>query len=78
MRSGTAPAGGNVAIETAVGTWDGFITTRVFARDDSSPTANPCGGDNTIRWVSIDGSGGILTTASVCRNVATKEIGGLW
>lgn len=74
--TGSAPTGGNTAVESAVATWDGFITTRAFSRDDSSPSTNPCGGVNTVRWTSIDGSGGVLATASVCRNVATKEIVG--
>ena len=71
-----AVSGGNTAIENAVSTIDGFVNTRVFTRDDVSPTANPCGGDNRVVWASIDGAGGILATASVCRNVATKEIRG--
>lgn len=74
--TGAAPTGGNAAVEDAIATWDGFITTRAFSRDDSSPSANPCGGVNTVQWVSIDGSGGVLATAGVCRNVATKEIVG--
>lgn len=69
-------SGGNTAIENAVATWGGFITTRDFTRDDVNPSTNLCGGDNEIRWGSIDGPGGILATASVCRNVATKEIVG--
>lgn len=69
-------SGGNTAIEDAVSTIDGFVETRTFARDDDSPTGNPCGGDNRVVWASIDGSGDVLATASVCRNVATKEIGG--
>lgn len=69
-------SGGNTAIETAVATWDGFITSRAFARNDTNPTANPCGGNNTVAWASIDGDGNVLATASVCRNVATKEIAG--
>ncbi len=66
----------NTAVESAVVTWDGFVTTRTFVRDDTTPSANPCGGVNTVQWASIDGSGGVLATASVCRNVATKEIVG--
>lgn len=73
---GSAPAGGNAAIENAVATWDGFVTTRAFSRDDSSPSVNPCGGANTVQWAAIDGPGEVLATASVCRNVATKEIVG--
>jgi hypothetical protein len=68
--------GGNTAIESAVSTIDGFVTTREFTRDDSSPSSNPCGGVNEVVWTSIDGPGEVLATASVCRNVATKEIGG--
>ena len=69
-------AGGNTAIEAAIATLDGFITTRTFTRDDGSPSSNPCGGVNTVRWAAIDGSGGILATASVCRKLVTKEIRG--
>ncbi len=69
-------SGGNTAIESAVSTVDGFVTTRGFARDDGSPSSNSCGGVNEVVWASIDGSGGVLATASVCRNVATKEIAG--
>ena len=69
-------AGGNAAIDTAIGTWDGFITTRTFVHDNSSPTPNPCDGFNTVQWSPIDGSGGVLASTSVCRNVATKEIAG--
>ncbi|OGH19827.1 MAG: hypothetical protein A3D74_00965 [Candidatus Levybacteria bacterium RIFCSPHIGHO2_02_FULL_37_13] len=68
--------GGNTAIETAEATLDGFVTTRTFIRDDASPTANLCGGNNRVVWASIDGADGVLATASVCRNVATKEIAG--
>ena len=74
--TGSAPTGGNTAVENAIAIWDGFVTTRTFVRDDGSPSTNPCGGVNTVQWVSIDGSGGTLATASVCRNVATKEIVG--
>lgn len=74
--TGLAPTGGNVAVENAVATWGSFVTIRDFSRDDSSPSANPCGGVNTVQWVSIDDSDGVLATASVCRNVATKEIVG--
>jgi hypothetical protein len=38
---------------------------------------NPCTGEaNTIEWAPIDGSGGVLASTSICRNVATKEIVG--
>ena len=79
--------GGNSAIEAAEATLEAFITTRAFERNDGSPTFNPCrdadgdgqqdaGEDNEVRWAAIDGAGDILATASVCRNVATKEIAG--
>lgn len=69
--------GGNTAIENAKTTWDGFVTTRAFTRNDSTTQTNPCTGNpNTIQWSTIDGVGGALATASVCRNVATKAIGG--
>lgn len=71
---GTVPD--NTAVEAAIATWDGFITTRTFVRDDGSPTANPCGGDSSVVWTAMDGSGGILAATSVCRNVVTKEIAG--
>lgn len=76
--SGTeAVSGGNTAVESAEATWDSFVTTRNFSRNDSTSQTNPCTGNpNTIQWAAIDGSGGVLATASVCRNVATKEIGG--
>ena len=69
--------GGNTAIETAEQTWDGFITTRLFTRKATPAGTNPCTGlKNTIQWVNIDGAGGVLASASVCRNVVTKAIGG--
>ncbi len=72
-----AISGGNSAIESAEETWDGFITTRSFSRNDSTTQLNPCNFiPNTIQWVTIDGPDGILASASICRNVATKEIGG--
>lgn len=72
-----ATAGGNTAIEAAEATVDGFITTRIFSRDDATTQTNPCTGQpNTVHWASIDGEGDVLATASVCRNVATKAIGG--
>lgn len=71
-----AVTGGNTAIENAVETWDSFVTTRNFIRNDASPTPNPCGGNNTVQWATIDGAGNVLAAASVCRNVATKEIVG--
>lgn len=70
-------SGGNTAIGNAVATWDGFIVPRSFSHNESTTQTNPCTGNaNTILWSSIDGSGGVLATASVCRNVATKEIVG--
>jgi hypothetical protein len=74
--TGTAPSEFNNAIEAAEATWDTFITTREFVRDDTSPTANPCWGNNRIVWAPIDGPGSILSVTSVCRNVVTKEIVG--
>ncbi len=69
--------GGTAAVESAIATWDGFITTRTLSRNDGTTQTNLCtGAANTIQWASIDGSGGVLATASVCRNVATKEIVG--
>jgi len=73
---GAAPTGGNTAVEEAVAHWDSFVTTRDFIRDDANPSPNPCGGVNTVQWATIDGPGGVLATASVCRNVASKEIVG--
>jgi len=76
--TGTQPVGGgNTAIETAEDTWDFFVTTRTFSRNDATTQTNPCTDNpNTVRWASIDGSGGVLASAAVCRNVATKEIVG--
>lgn len=72
-----AVTGGNTAAETAVATWDGFITTRNFVRNESTPQTNLCSGQsNKVQWVYIDGPGNVLASASVCRNVATKAIGG--
>ena len=70
-------SGGNSAIETAEATWDGFITTRAFTHNDATTQINPCtGASNKVQWAAIDGAGDTLATASVCRNVATKEIAG--
>lgn len=70
-------SGGNTAIGNAVATWDAFIVPRSFSHNESTTQTNPCTGNaNTIQWASIDGSSGVLATASVCRNVATKEIVG--
>lgn len=69
--------GGDSAIEAAEATWDGFITARTFTHNESTTQTNPCTTTpNEVEWASIDGSGEILATASVCRNVATKEIVG--
>ncbi len=69
--------GGTAAVERAIATWDGFITTRTLSRNDGTTQTNLCTGNvNTIQWAPIDGFGGVLATASVCRNVATKEIVG--
>ena len=45
---------------------------------DPTIQTNPCtGSPNTVHWATtIDGPGGALATASVCRNVATKQIVG--
>ena len=70
-------SGGNTAIVNAEDTVDGFITTSGFSRDDSTTQENPCTGNpNTVQWAVIDGEGDALASARVCRNVATKEIGG--
>lgn len=66
----------NTAVVAAEETLDGFIVPRVFEQDNDNPTENPCGDFNTVQWVEIDGEGGALASARVCRNVATKEIGG--
>lgn len=72
-----AVGGGNSAVESAVATWDGFVVPRAFSRNDATTQTNPCtGSPNDVQWAPIDGSGGALATASVCRNVATKEIVG--
>lgn len=68
-------AGGNNEIIAAENTWDGFITTRIFDKVSSTTQNNPCrGSPSIVNWVSIDGSGNVLASASVCRDVATKEI----
>jgi len=75
--TGTEPVGGNAALESAVATWDGSILPRAFVHNDATSQTNPCTvSPNTIQWSAIDGSGEVLATASVCRNVATKEIVG--
>lgn len=70
-----AVSGGDAAVEDAVSTIGEFVG-RVFVKDDGSPTTNPCGGTSRVVWEPIDGPGDILATASVCRNVVTKEIRG--
>ncbi len=68
---------GITAVINAVATIDGFVTTRDFVRNDSSALNNPCSGTrNIVRGLPIDGTGGVLASASVCRNVATKQIVG--
>src|SRR3989338_650689 len=75
--TGTEPVGGNAALESAVATWDGSILPRAFVHNDATSQTNHCTvSPNTIQWSAIDGSGEVLATASVCRNVATKEIVG--
>lgn len=69
-------AGGNTALETAAATLDALVTSRTFTRVVTGPTANPCGDFNTVLWAPIDGPGGALASASVCRTVGTKEIVG--
>ena len=68
-------AGAVSEVDSAFDAWElGVIT---YTRDDGSPDTNPCTGlPNSVSWSSIDGSGGALAVASVCRNVATKVIGG--
>ena len=68
---------GNTAIVAAEVTWDGAMgVNRSFSRTGTL-TENPCTEEpNTVQWVTIDEEGPILATASVCRNVATKEIAG--
>jgi hypothetical protein len=64
------------AVVAAEELWDGLVGGRGFLRDDGSPSEDPCGGENTVRWVPIDGPGGVLGSASICRTVATKRIVG--
>jgi len=69
--------GGNDEIVAAEDTWDGFILTRQFVKVTSTTQENPCrGSPSIVEWASIDGEGNVLASASVCRNVATKEIVG--
>lgn len=63
------------AIQRAVATMDGFITTREFQKVNRSDQINPCtGAPNSISWRPGDGPGGELAFAGVCFNPATKEI----
>lgn len=65
------------AVDLAVATLDGFITTRAFAHNNATTQLNPCTGQpNSIRWGPIDGPGGVLAATRVCFNSATKEIVG--
>lgn len=73
---GEPVSGANTALETAEVTWDGFVSPTDFIRNDGDPSPNPCGGPNRLEWGAIDGEGNVLAFASVCRNVATKEIVG--
>src|SRR3989338_3164792 len=55
--------------------WELGVLT--FTQDNGTPDENPCTGvGNTVTWSAIDGDGGALAFASVCRNVATKTIVG--
>ena len=68
---------GNTAIGTAEATWGGVIATRDFKKDDGTAQTNPCTGSaNVVQWVTIDGVGRILATASVCINLVTRAIVG--
>ena len=74
---GTEPfLGASNLVVSAEESWDALVTTRTFVRKQGSPSADPCGGVNTVQWVAMDGPGGVLASAGVCRNVATKEMVG--
>jgi hypothetical protein len=65
------------AVEHAVATLDGFITTRSFSRVSKSSQINPCTGQpNTVSWRSGDGPGGALAIAGVCVNTQAQAIVG--
>lgn len=72
-----ALSGGNTAVQAALATWDGFILTRDFVHNEETGQTNPCTGNpSRFEWPGIDGPGGVLAIARVCRNVVTKEIVG--
>lgn len=64
----------NAAVNAAVATWDTVVDPVSFSQDNSTPTSNPCGGDNRVEWASL-GASTIAATAP-CINPATKEIVG--
>lgn len=60
-----APAGGEAAVNSAVATIDGYVTTRTFS--EGSGSNNPCTDKpNSVSWVTGDGPGGALAFALVC------------
>lgn len=62
-------------IDLSFNAWELGVLT--FTRDDGSPDTNPCTGSaNSVSFSTVDGASGVLAFASVCRNVATKEIVG--
>ena len=62
-------------IDLSFDAWELGVLT--FTRNDGSPDTNPCTGSaNSVSFLAVDGAGGALAFASVCRNVATKEIVG--
>ena len=65
INGGTGPE--EAAVQRAVDTFDGFITTRVFNHEQDPSDTNPCTGQaNSVSWVDGDGPGGALALAGVC------------
>jgi hypothetical protein len=75
--TGTAPTGGNTAVEAGEQVWDAMIAARTFTRNDGTSQTNPCTDlPSTVAWAAIDGPGGILGVTAPCYNLLTKEIVG--
>ncbi|MBI2165344.1 MAG: matrixin family metalloprotease [Chloroflexi bacterium] len=63
------------AVNSAIATIDGFITTRAFAHVQGTTQINPCTGQpNSISWLAGDGPGGVLAFTAVCVDTKAKEI----
>ena len=68
-------SGAVTAVNNGFNAWE--VSGLTYTQSNSNPDEDPCGGDDSVSWTPIDGSGGILASTSVCQTLGhSKQIVG--